>query len=894
MPRHTAAVSRTVSWVTLVASLCLYFGCTHPNIQVSPNYDPPEGTWTPAPGLEADESPQVAINVTDQRRFKGTFREDGSEVIASGDKGKVILQTPMAKFFKEHLTEAYEAAGFEVRDNAAVQLNVVLRELRFEALAFTHWGLPTDRASTLDMAGVFLPGPPRDTRALTVVDIDLSKDGQDVGLSYYIEGYAWDKNTGKDPAVVAEVISDSWSDAINRTVASTAPGIPVVASRPMTDDEQRELEGALTAQRAEVELVLAQLEDREKQLESDRIELMSIRKELDADRKALANKSELNTSQTAQLATEIALLQNQLGAARAEAEAAKQAADTAAQAGAGGDAELDAQLAAFNARVKQLETQQAGLTQQKEELIAYAATLEEQRDSLTSQSANLQSQLAEVDQQRKLFAERSRELVAQEQAVETRQGELQDWNLALAEWKTRLAQAETEIQQRENAFREREAQVAKTEEELQAKADELEKLEIERMAITEKVAPPAIVDERNARPIIYVSRPEALSPTTKEQVLVTGHVFDDVEVVRTAFTLNGKPINPEEHKGIVMATVAVANTPNNPPADTSRGVAGGGFRSGSSDSKGFVEFAFVVPLQPGHNRIRVEAWDDRGESDYAEFDVERKTDRGLLHMVSIGINEYDTAENGVPKLRYAVADAKAVSDAMARNLGITGRHIELYDEDATRSSIIQALRKTLPGNVSKQDTVIVFFSGHGAPETLAGGLGDGDADNLVRYLLPVEAEADNLIGSAIPMQDIARYFRLLPCERLIFMADTCYSGGIAEGGRTVSTEGVALKGVGMSTIQIVNNASGRGRVILTASKDNEIAHEKAELGHGVFTYHLVEGLDGAADSDNNRQVTVRELYDYVAAEVPRSTDGSQHPQINDEELRGDIVLSKLP
>lgn len=854
--------------VTLLAAgftLLLPVGCTHPNIKVNPTYEPSARVIAPA---TADAPPAVAIKVTDQRRFKGEFRDDGSEVIASGDKGKVILETPMAAYFEKHLADAYRAAGFEVTDDAAITLDVTLRELRFEALAFTHWGLPTDRASTLDVAGLLLPGPARDTRALTVASADLRKDGQDLGLSYYIEGYAWDKNAGKDPQVVAQVVSESWSDAVNRIAASTAPGIPVVASRPMTDKERQADEAAIAAQRAELEGVLALLNEREAQINADRNALSEIRRELDDDRAALTRRAIENDQESQDLQQKIEELEAQIAAVKAK----------------------DGDQVEVAAEVAQLESAQAEIVAQRADLQKVTVALATKRSDLDAQSANLQRQLAEMDQQRQLFADRAAELAAQEQAVEQRRGELQDWNLALAEWKTRLAQAESEIQKREAEFRKREADIAASEAALSAKQDEWEKIEIERATLTEKVAPPVIADANNSRPIVYVARPDALTPTTKEQVLVTGHIFDDVEVVRTVFSVNGRAINPEEQKGVGRSRVTIVNASNPSGA---RDLSANGFRSGSSESKGFQDFSFVVPLQPGHNRIRVEAWDNVGQSAFAEFDVERKTDTGLIHMVTIGVNDYNTESSGVPRLRYAVSDAKAVSDSFARNLGITGRHIQLYDQDATRSNIIAALRKTLPGNVSKQDTVVVFFSGHGAPETLAGGVDGASDENLVRYLLPVEAEADNLIGSAIPMQDIARYFRLLPCERLIFMADTCYSGGIAEGGRTVAVEGGSFKGVGRSTVQIVDQASGRGRVIITASNDNEIAHEKQELGHGVFTYHLVEGLDGAADTNRDRNVTVRELYEYVAAEVPRTTNGSQNPQINDEELRGDIVLSKL-
>jgi len=87
-------------------------------------------------------------------------------------------------------------------------------------------------------------------------------------------------------------------------------------------------------------------------------------------------------------------------------------------------------------------------------------------------------------------------------------------------------------------------------------------------------------------------------------------------------------------------------------------------------------------------------------------------------------------------------------------------------------------------------------------------------------------------------------------------------------------------------------ATGTGRVFITASKDNEIAHENEDLGHGVFTYHLVAGLDGAADSNADGDVTVRELYGYVSEQTALTTEGRQHPQINDAELQGEVVVGR--
>lgn len=85
-------------------------------------------------------------------------------------------------------------------------------------------------------------------------------------------------------------------------------------------------------------------------------------------------------------------------------------------------------------------------------------------------------------------------------------------------------------------------------------------------------------------------------------------------------------------------------------------------------------------------------------------------------------------------------------------------------------------------------------------------------------------------------------------------------------------------------------AGGRGKVIITASAANEVSVEKDELQHGVFTYYLLEGLRGAADTDRDGTVTVDEAYRYVSEKVPRATGQEQHP-VKKGSFEGSLVLS---
>jgi uncharacterized caspase-like protein len=84
-------------------------------------------------------------------------------------------------------------------------------------------------------------------------------------------------------------------------------------------------------------------------------------------------------------------------------------------------------------------------------------------------------------------------------------------------------------------------------------------------------------------------------------------------------------------------------------------------------------------------------------------------------------------------------------------------------------------------------------------------------------------------------------------------------------------------------------SQGKGRVIITASDANEVSVEKDDLKHGVFTYYLLEALQGKGDLDGNGVITVDEVYRYVSIRVPQATGQEQHP-VKKGEVRGEIIL----
>ena len=258
--------------------------------------------------------------------------------------------------------------------------------------------------------------------------------------------------------------------------------------------------------------------------------------------------------------------------------------------------------------------------------------------------------------------------------------------------------------------------------------------------------------------------------------------------------------------------------------------------------------------------------------------VNRKDDKGKVWAVVVGVDTY----TNLPHLKYAVKDAKAFNDLLLDNNLVSSKSIFLVtDKQANIANLRTVLGTKLKQKAGKDDLVIIYFAGHGATERDSR---SPDGDGLEKYLLPYDADPENLYATALPMREVSHILDRINSERLVFIADACYSG--ASGGRTLARQGIRAN---LSDAYIDRISRGKGRVIMTASGANEVSVEDDELEHGVFTYHLIEALKGKADYDDDGFVTVDETYRFVSEEVPNATGQQQHP-VKRGVVEGQLVL----
>ena len=256
--------------------------------------------------------------------------------------------------------------------------------------------------------------------------------------------------------------------------------------------------------------------------------------------------------------------------------------------------------------------------------------------------------------------------------------------------------------------------------------------------------------------------------------------------------------------------------------------------------------------------------------------------------VIIGVGGYESS--AVPRLRYSVADAEAIYQTLI-GAGFKKENILLMTDKTERKPTLRnikwALGTFLARSAHKDDLVMIYFAGHGASEVDQRGI---ERDGLSKYLVPVDADPDDLYSTALPMDEMQNVLARIEAERVTVFLDACYSG--AAGGRTFAS--TKTRTVNVDDIFLDRLTRSKGRAIVTASRPSELSIELAELGHGIFTYYLVRGLQGYADNNRDGIVSLQELYEYLAQEVSRKSrqvGGNQHPMLKGE-LEGVLPLTR--
>ena len=212
-----------------------------------------------------------------------------------------------------------------------------------------------------------------------------------------------------------------------------------------------------------------------------------------------------------------------------------------------------------------------------------------------------------------------------------------------------------------------------------------------------------------------------------------------------------------------------------------------------------------------------------------------------LRAVFIGINKH--SDPSIPELTGATKDATALWALFKDSVeGIADQR--LLDHEATAASIRRALDTSL-SDAAVDDTVVVFFAGHGTPG---------------HQLVPFDADLSAVDQTTIPMRELADRLKATSSRASLVILDCCFSG---------SAPARVLEGlpVTRSGAPLVTDLGGDGCVVLAAAKDDQAALELGQ--HGLFTAAMLRVIqDGTGWTDIG--VLMEEVTRQVRAESSRT------------------------
>jgi uncharacterized caspase-like protein len=219
----------------------------------------------------------------------------------------------------------------------------------------------------------------------------------------------------------------------------------------------------------------------------------------------------------------------------------------------------------------------------------------------------------------------------------------------------------------------------------------------------------------------------------------------------------------------------------------------------------------------------------------------------------VGVNDYEGDEWS--DLRYTLNDVNMLADALEKQ----GWTVLKMTTNTTRTSAnypsaenIRKRIRSLAATMTAEDLFMFYFSGHGFTR-------QGSA-----YLATPEADGTDLNRTNLPVTDLITLSSRLASERKVFMIDACRNAAdkalVVKKADIEDTE--KMSDTMMKALSAISTKV-RGAAVITSCREGQTSIEDARLGHGLFTYHVIRGVEGRAAAQG-KPVTAGALTQYVA------------------------------
>ncbi|MFC1725506.1 tetratricopeptide repeat protein, partial [candidate division KSB1 bacterium] len=234
--------------------------------------------------------------------------------------------------------------------------------------------------------------------------------------------------------------------------------------------------------------------------------------------------------------------------------------------------------------------------------------------------------------------------------------------------------------------------------------------------------------------------------------------------------------------------------------------------------------------------------------------------------VILGIEKYKYNASAT----YKVRDATIFYKYMRNVFGLPEQNIFFKINDSATKAEIDYAFDELSGWLKKritpgQSELIIYLAGHGYP----------DVRSQKGYFIPYDVRAEQATNGIDLNELYEKINRINPKSTMIFI-ESCFSG--------MSVENQPLA-VNINPVKIkikFPDIVGKDFIVFTASSEQQVSSNSDQLKHGVFSYYLFRAFKGYADANDDKKLTVIEIWDYLNKNVPNEAlklDREQNPGI---------------
>jgi uncharacterized caspase-like protein len=226
--------------------------------------------------------------------------------------------------------------------------------------------------------------------------------------------------------------------------------------------------------------------------------------------------------------------------------------------------------------------------------------------------------------------------------------------------------------------------------------------------------------------------------------------------------------------------------------------------------------------------------------------------------VVIGVSKY---KDLIPA-PYADNDAYIMKKYFEQVLGVD--QVVLFTNDQVSGFIFDDIFNPEVGELKKAITkgvseVLVFYSGHGIP--------DKSGSNI--YLFPCDGKISRLDSQGYNIEKLYDNLSKLGAKHTTVILDACFSGS----SRSSQTKGpenlVGQKGIKLRPKNSWYNDPNFTVISSSTGEETSLGYDESQTG--LFTYYFAAGLQGAADFNGDKTITLGELKRYVISNVKETS-----------------------